>query len=266
MSIPHHNPFRELDWRYRRAQALITQEKCPSRTRDDRRTWQAWRFFRGLAQCDDGGRHERIRRRHSDLAAAVELQQSVDALQRWEVEGCILAGESFAAIAARTGLTVAALEAYAGLFFDVVDSLHASYWVVLQVIRYTPSRIITEDDAATWIRYFAFFGGIHLLDAMFGFFGNAEPIPDDVTQVAPDRRPRVALHMRIRAAVAARCLSVGDPRVAEFTHMAERLEALCHNPASQASVPGLDLLQEVDGQYENIEKNKILEDQERRAG
>jgi len=186
----------------------------------------------------------------------VELRHSPDALRRWEVEARLLAGESFAAVAAKTALTPGAVEGYTRLFFDVLDGLGAVDWVVVNVLRFTPDRPIAEDDAETFLRLYAYFGGTHVLDALLGFYRDPEPIPLDVTQVPPERRPRAALHLQIRAALAARCAPYGDPRVEQFTLLAERLEALNRREAEPAVQPGVDLVQLAGEQAQNTDMSE----------
>jgi hypothetical protein len=252
LRAPHPaDPFRPVDWRARRCHYLVEQARCPSRGRDDQCTRQAWSFFRALARSDDDRQRGRLRRRHPDLAAAVELRESADAFRRWEVEGRLLAGESFAAIAEKTSLTAGAVEAYACLYFDVLDGLAAVDWVVVHVLRYTPDRPIAEDDAGTFLRLYAYFGGTHVLDALLGYFRDPEPIPLDVAQVPPERRERAALHLHIRAVLAARCAPYGDPRVEQFTRLAERLEALAPGGAGHPDQPGVDLVRLAGEQAQN---------------
>jgi hypothetical protein len=265
MNIPsRHCPFRPPDWRARRCEHLVAEGRCPSR-RDDRTVWLGWRFLCGLARCADELQKERVRRRHPDLATAVALHKSADAFARWVVEARLLAGESFAEIAARTALTAEAVAAYQNLFFDVVDGLAARYWVVNRVIRYPHATEAAEDDVGTLLKLFAFRGGVVVLESLVGYFREPEPVPADVALVPADRRQRVALHLRIRAALVALCAPYGDPRVEQFSLLADRLDALRPDASAPGGPAAVDLLREVGRQADDTVETDSM-NQARRAG
>jgi hypothetical protein len=119
--------------------------------------------------------------------------------------------------------------------------LKARDYVLNVVIGPKAHADVTEDDAETLLRLFAFLGGKVVLDSLLDYFRAPEPIPDDVSLVAPDRRARAALHLLLRAALAAGFAPSGDPRVGRFALLAEQLGALRHGATEPAEPAGIDL-------------------------
>jgi len=91
--------------------------------------------------------------------------------------------------------------------------LKARDYVLNVVIGPKAHADVTEDDAETLLRLFAYLGGTHVLDSLLDYFRAPEPIPDDVSLIPPDRRARAALHLAIRAALAALCAPLEPIRI-----------------------------------------------------
>ncbi len=256
------SPFREVDWRARRCEDLIEHGKRPSRSHDDRWTWVGWRFFHALAQSDADRHCEGVRRRWPHLARAVELHRDAD---HWKLEAWLLAREPIATVARRFGLAAEAIEWYCRLFFDVLDTLDARYYILWRAVGVSPSRALNEGDAASFCKLFAYFSGPLVLDVVLDDFSSPESVPANITQITPSRLPRVARHLCVRAAIAARCAPAGDPRPVELLRLAERLRALVPDGCSLADEIPVDSLG-CDGEQDHSAKVTEPVIQQRRAG
>src|SRR5262245_20014304 len=110
LSIPP--ALRPVDWRYRRALALLEGGKRPSRTRDDEWTRQALRFLKALRRCRDDQGRQRLAQQLPALSQAHSVYTADPPRLRWSVEARLLGGEPFGSIAGKCGLTSEAVEAF----------------------------------------------------------------------------------------------------------------------------------------------------------
>src|SRR5262249_39018577 len=158
-----------------------------------------------------------------------------------EVEARLLAGEDDGAVAARCGLSAAAVAWYHDLFYDVRPWRHARDYITNVVIGPKAHAGLTEDDADVLLEGFGYLGRTAVPDPLVASFRAPEPPPEDVSLIPPDRRARAALHLSIRAALAALCAPLGDPRVDRFALLAEQLGALRHGVTEPAEPAVIDL-------------------------
>lgn len=156
------NPLRPPDWRYRRALELFNSHRPALLRRDDRWVRQLLGELRsrrrgaGSPLQAAGDRHE------STIATALELHDGGDAL-RSVVEAYLLAAARPAEIAERTGLPVAAIEAYHACFFDVADRLARPDFIVHGIILAGASTSAAARRVDTAIKLAAFLGGLRAL-------------------------------------------------------------------------------------------------------
>ena len=132
-----------------------------------------------------------------ELAAAADaraLALADPGSRRLEVEARLLARQPVAVIAARTGLTAAAVEAYAALFYAVADRLAARGYVVHVVVGLHAGG----DAYAAHARMLCYAGGPLVADAVFDAL--ADPVLGGAAcspEVAEVRRlARLALEVR----------------------------------------------------------------------
>lgn len=125
-----HNPFQPVDLRWRRCHYLVRHGRRPSRDRDDHATFDGWRYLLDRRTCRDRRDQERLAQRHPAVAAAYYLSRQTrlaEPLKKAEVEARLLARQEDETIAARCGLSAAAVGAYHDLFFAVRDVLDAEF-------------------------------------------------------------------------------------------------------------------------------------------
>jgi hypothetical protein len=236
-----HDPFRPPQRRLLRCRYLLEHGRRPHPRLDDPQTRTAFQFLRAYQRCRDEDARRRVARQRPALAEAHAFYSTATSLARSEVEARLLAGAGDDAVAGRCGLSAAAVAWFHDLFFDVRPYLKARDYIVNVVIGPKAHADLSEDDAETLLRLFAYLGGTHVLDSLIDYFRAPEPIPDDVSLVPPDRRARAALHLLIRAALAAGLAPSGDPRVGRFALLAEQLGALRHGATEPAEPAVIDL-------------------------
>ena len=159
------NPFRPLDWRWRRAQHLVDTGGNYCRHRDDRVTGRAVEYLRALARCTTDRRTAKLRQRMADIAQAHRLH--VDGgVASCIVQAWILARRSTVETAGRAFLDVDEIATYEALFFDVRDRLNAKYFIHLQALGGSAAGKTCQQRNATALKLIAYYGGPSVLDAV----------------------------------------------------------------------------------------------------
>jgi hypothetical protein len=128
-------------------------------------------------------------------AAARELALADPFSRRVEVEARLLAGQPVAAVAAPTGLTAAAVEAYAALFYAVADRLAARSYVVHAVVGLHAAG----DAYAAHTRMLCYAGGPVVADAAFDAVADPLLVGTACTPEVAERRRLVRLALEVRA-------------------------------------------------------------------
>src|SRR5262245_56016614 len=109
------SPLRPVDWRWRRAQKLVSGGRSFSRLRDDAETGRLTHYLR-LAARGAGRRRPRHARAFPDLHAACRLHEHGGAL-RLELQARLLAAQPREEIAGHTGVPREVIDAYQATFF-----------------------------------------------------------------------------------------------------------------------------------------------------
>ena len=181
-------------------------------------------------------------------AAAVRDARDVrehDGPTKWELEARLLTDQPLDAVAARTGLTAAAVDAYARVFFDVRPHLAASDWVTARAIGYRPGGGFAGRPLAGAWKLVAYHGGPHVLDVVIAATTGG-PLPAGaVAGRGPGRAAAEAvLRAKARQVVALEAAAT-DAEVARVVAARQRLDALEAKIAGRAgpAVPMLAAMQ-----------------------
>jgi len=161
------SPFRPVDWRWRWARARREGVARPRRGRDDAWVRRANPLQKALARRGGDDRHPRLTRLDPTALGAYRLRRG-DPRLRWEVEARLLAGQDAAAIAARVGLPTAVIEAFAALFYDVVDAGDSSDWIAFTVFGPELEGRLAAGDSDLLGKVLAYAGGPLVLEAYLG--------------------------------------------------------------------------------------------------
>ena len=226
------SPYRLPSWRWSLAQQIIENPHRRLRRFADAAVDRALAYQKekALARYCAPAEHEALAATFPDLDAAFTLFASLPPPRRWEVEGRLLAAQPFEAIAARCSISHAAVAAYEALFFNVADRLHQRSYVLFQVIGQHLFGDLTASvpDPESLLKFFAYFGGSHVLDAVIG------PLlgPAGGTSIPNDERTARLLRM----AIAAYTVPVDQTTAAGLLRLATRLDELEREAASRVYV------------------------------
>ena len=112
-TILQHSPSRPVDWRWRRANWLVQENKRRLSRNDDAATIVAARYLANAARCLEAAAGE-----FPNLDAAFRLYARGGALEV-ELQARILARQTREVITQRTGVSTACIAIYVVTFFDV---------------------------------------------------------------------------------------------------------------------------------------------------
>lgn len=166
--LARYDPTIPADWRWWRAEFLLAAAD-PYLAGNDAVIARAYEFLRYLT---GGGRQppagtDQQYRDQEDLAVAFQIYQT-GGTQRLELESRLLAGQTSEAIAQRMSLSVAAVDVFADLYFDVRPRLLSSDWIVRHAIRRWPSDSL-DARLGIVLKTFAYFGKEYLLEALLPY-------------------------------------------------------------------------------------------------
>jgi hypothetical protein len=141
-----------------------------------------------------------------DVAGAVAIHEG-EPTARWVVEARLLAGEPIEAIAGRCGVPVEAVEVYEQLFFNVVDRLTSTSYILFHAVGAASYRGFDGDDSGAVLKWFAYMGGPRVLDFLLdGRDAPGGPMPVEGRVIPTDEAARSASLRRM--ALAAKALPV----------------------------------------------------------
>ena len=166
--IQQHNPGRQPDWRWQRAQTLFKAGRYHSGGCDDVPTGRALAFLKAELGPITPRYRRQLRRGLADIASANEIAGGPPGL-RLEVEARILAKQTAAQIAGRVDLAADAIVAFEQLFFNVADRLEASTFIHAVVIGEPVTMGSTTPDSAWLLHWTGYTGGVLALDAMLQY-------------------------------------------------------------------------------------------------
>jgi hypothetical protein len=136
---------------------------------------QCVEYLRDRARSETPHDLQSLRDRLPDLYAAHDIHIAAGVV-RDEIEARLLAGQTFEDITAYMSVPVDVIARYAHLFFDVVDYLHCSDWLLWSAVRRSPSRPSRADEGDIW-RYMSLAGGRFVLDVIVAdYLGRSQPI------------------------------------------------------------------------------------------
>jgi hypothetical protein len=206
------DPFRPVDWRWRRAVYLVENNRPVSPRRDDAWARAAVRFYQELRQCQDEAARQGLAQRLPVIFQAHALYAGPPSLARWHLEARLLTPESFSEVAEKCATSPEVVEAYESLYFCVRDRLHIEGYVVLQVLR-KAHRGLTEADVDVILKMHAYAGGPIVLDRLLDYFKSPPPeVPARPEQLGGAELQSLRDRLLVRASIVLDTLpAVGTP-------------------------------------------------------
>jgi len=218
------DPFVPPGWRHVRATRLVAEGKQPDHPRDDERSREVWRLYRDLQGADEARRAALLQ--GTPLGQAHAFYTTAGPLKCAELEARLLARQADEQIAARLGLSAAAVAAYHDTYYCVRDRLGAEHYVINVCIGEKVHRGLTEDDRGFLLKLLGFLRGPAVLDQLLDYFADPPHLPDDLGRLTPEAFDALAGKLRLRALIVSLTLP-GDARcLRTFAAIKDLLEQL----------------------------------------
>jgi hypothetical protein len=164
--------------------------------RDDDRSREVWRLYRGLQEADDS--------RRAALLQATPLGQAyafhaAEPLRRDELEARLLARQTDEEIAARMGMSAAAVAAYHDIYYFVRPKLDAEIYILTVAIDEKLHRNLTEDDRGLLLKLLGYQQGPVVLDLLLDYWANPPHMPDEPDRLSPEAFAALATKLRLKS-------------------------------------------------------------------
>jgi hypothetical protein len=192
-----------------RATRLVAEGKQPDHPRDDDRSREAWRLYRDLNDGGDEARQALLEA--TPLGEAHAFYATADPLKQAELEARLLARQTDAEIAARVGLSAAAVAAYHDTYYCVRDRLGAEHYVINVCIGEKVHTGLTEGDSGLLLKLLGFLRGPAVLDQLLDYFADPPHLPDDLGRLTPESFEALAVKLRLRVLIVS-LTAPGDAR------------------------------------------------------
>jgi hypothetical protein len=177
------SPLRPPEWRWKKAAILRAEGRSPDRLLDDEHIAAAVRYQAERSRCRSSSGLRALSRRHGALGDAYEISAEPDGGRKCELEARLLTGVGVDGTAQRMRLQPEVVTWYERLFFNVLDRLDDSSWMVHQVFGPKVYEGFSERDHDLIWKVFAYAGGAPMLDSLVGG-GLVNPVrPDGPDQV-----------------------------------------------------------------------------------
>lgn len=203
-----HDPFRPVDWRFKRAQWLQEAGRYARRDRDDDYVLLCKRFLAAKQRCKDDLDDEALARKMPGVWYAFKVYGRDDADDRATFEARILADQSPEEIARRQDTTTEVVRWYEKLFFDVRNKLASRDYVCNRVLGPAAHRGVRESDYGLLLKLYALAGGPLAVDALVEMNSRDGANPMSLREMAGFWRADASDTLRRKAALAARCIPV----------------------------------------------------------
>jgi hypothetical protein len=201
MHLPNpHDPCKEPSRRWHRSGYLLDHGRQPLQDLDDALTREAWHFRRALTQCCTEADREQLAQDYPGLAEAYGVYTG-EPPKRWELEARLLGGDADVTVAARCGLSAAAVAAYHATFYEVRPHLLADTYVTTVLIGLKAYGGLTLADHEQLLKLFGYGLGGSGVDAVLDFFADPPTLPASLNSLDLPELKQLRDRLRIKIAV-----------------------------------------------------------------
>jgi hypothetical protein len=130
-----------------------------------------------LTCCRTDADREQLAQDHPGLFEAHAFFTTAEPIRLAELEARLLAGSDDLTVAAKLGLSPAAVAAYHDLYFDVRSHLNAHVYVLGVVLGGKPFGGLTLDDRETILKTLGYQLGDKAVDGVLDYFANPPTVP-----------------------------------------------------------------------------------------
>jgi hypothetical protein len=185
LSLAISDPRSRPNWRHERVAKLISAGIPPNPRRDDDRVTRMRKMYMDRNRLLSQGIEEEVVEdtlagRYKDLWQADRIYAGgrSDRL-RYGLEAMLLARVPLARIALSTNCSEYAVRLYSDIFFDVLDKLDSKAYVASVVLRDAFMSGLNNRSNELAAKYFGYFGGPLVLDAILDAFDGVTANPTD---------------------------------------------------------------------------------------
>jgi hypothetical protein len=219
------NPFRPVDWRWRRATALLDGGHPPS-SADDRAVGEAAAFLRAWRGCKDEADRQRLALDLPALYGAHQLSRAAEPFARWEVEARLLTEEPYAQVAEKCGSSLQAIEAFHDTFFCVRDRLHSEGYILHQVIGPKAHAGLTEADVDVILKLYGYGGGPLVVDALVRYYRDPPAVPERPELLPSAELQELRTKLLLKASILAHTLPADGPGLKKLAVLSEAMRVI----------------------------------------
>ena len=220
------NPFRPVDWRWRRATDLVANKRSHSPQHDDAGVRDAMHFVQALSHCRDDTERQNLVQRLPEASQAHTLYSGPPSFAKWELEARLLTDEPFVQVAAKCGLTSEVVELYEARYFCVRDALHAECYILSQVIGPKALSGLKEDDVDVIMKMKGYSSGSHALDALIDYYRDPPVLPERFEQLDAESLNALCAKLLIKASIVIDTLPINGSTLKKVALLREAVNVL----------------------------------------
>lgn len=209
MFVSQHDPFRPVDWRYRRAEYLRVKGKYRRKFANDDGYIQLTKKFlaaKEKATCEYD--LEKISVKMPGLFYASEIYQRVETSDKYILEARILADTPIAEIAHKHEYSPEVIFWYEKIFFDVRAKLDKRDYIISRVLGPAVHRGLMARDFDLLLKIYALIGGPLVVDALVEQRSGSIHRPKNEKELDLFFNNDTASTIKRNAAIAARCTHI----------------------------------------------------------
>lgn len=210
MHLSPHDPFRPVDWRYRRAEYLRSSGKYRRSKLDDGYVLVTRKFLKQREKCQDESDYIRLADKMPGIYYAGEIYTRTETTDKYILEARILAGSSIKDIAKKHAYTPEVIFWYEKLFFDVRDKLDKRDYLISRVIGPAAHRGIAARDFDLMLKMYALVGGPYVVDALVEQRSGIELKPQSEKELDVFFNKDCASTIKRNAAIASRSVRINE--------------------------------------------------------
>jgi len=222
-----HYLTRPVDARWRRINELVDRGQSPSHEYDDAWIKRGCAYRHRLRECNVDEECEHLAIDYPEIAAAYCLHSIGDKLARAVVEARLLAGQSITDVAAATGMTAEAVEAYEAVFFQVIGRLDAPLFIIPEATGMPlTGEGVCETDTDILLKFFAYKAGPLYLELVLRYIRNGMAVPQRFNRASRAELDELVTMLEIRSVMLAKVLPFEQcSRALLAMHLANELKA-----------------------------------------
>jgi hypothetical protein len=163
------NPFRPVNWRWEQARFMREKKVRSLAKLADRATVEAFKFQNGLAKCNDDVDRWALMEENPALYAAYLIHKRGDDEERhpmrFAIEARLLSQQPSHEIAELLGLDVPTVETYEKVFFNVLEKIRHTDYIMTCVIGPSVHAGLSDRDYDLLWKLYGYLYGPAVLDA-----------------------------------------------------------------------------------------------------